>query len=232
MVLERVVGFMPSAPAAEAGFEMLPRMPGIAAPSAATTPTDPLLEQNDVLRAQLAAIANKDQAALGAFYDETISRVYGLALRITSRPDAAEEVASDVYLQVWRDAALYDTSRGRVLAWLLTICRSRAIDSLRRRDQAEPLADPDELPSGDGAFATDPQDLLDGVQTHSALHAALELLTPLQRQLLALAFFRGLTHDEIARHSQLPLGSVKTHVRKALGILKTHLTRSTLENRT
>jgi RNA polymerase sigma-70 factor, ECF subfamily len=184
-------------------------------------------EQESALRALLAGIARSEQAALGEFYDTTVGRVYGLALRITGRPDAAEEVASDVYLQVWRDAARYDATRGRVLAWLLTICRSRAIDFLRRREQTEPLPEADQFSARDGTLASDPQDLLSASRSHTALHVALETLSPVQRQLLALAFFRGFTHEEISQHSGLPLGSVKTHIRKALGVLRTLLVDAT-----
>lgn len=222
MIADRVLSFMPTDQGAEACFDILPRMQ--ATPAAATAPSEPdAQDQEHALRGLLTAIARQDEAALATFYDATVGRVYGLALRITRRPEAAEEVASDVYLQVWRDAARYEPSRGRVLTWLLTVCRSRAIDSLRRRDEAEPLPEGEELRAGDAAPSTEPEELLAAVQTHTALHRALEYLTPLQRQLLALAFFRGLTHEEIAQHSQLPLGSVKTHVRKALGTLRARL---------
>ena len=208
-------------------FAILPRMSNMTALAPATAQLQ-IIEQDNRLRALLGGIARQDEAALAQFYDASIGRVYGLALRITGRADAAEEVASDVYLQVWRHAHDYDPARGRVAAWLLTICRTRAIDHLRRREPAEPLADADLLSAQDGS-ASDPQDLLAASRDHSELHAALERLTPIQRQLLALAFFRGLTHDEIARHSGMPLGSVKTHIRRALGALRSLLVDSTPE---
>src|SRR5262252_2674734 len=93
----------------------------------------------------LAAIARRDESALAAFYDATISRVYGLALRITRQPESAAEVVSDVYFQVWREADRYDTGRGNVIAWLMTICRSRALDLLRRADEAETHPEPESL---------------------------------------------------------------------------------------
>ncbi|MEO5574408.1 MAG: sigma factor, partial [Gammaproteobacteria bacterium] len=99
----------------------------------------------DNFRAMITSIAHKNEAALAAFYDTTIARVYAVALRITTRAEAAEEVASDVYLQVWQQAERFDTSRGRVMAWLLTICRSRALDYLRRRDKAESHPEPETL---------------------------------------------------------------------------------------
>ena len=139
------------------------------------------------------------------------------------RADAAEDVAAETYLQVWRDASRYEPARGKVLAWLLTICRSRAIDSIRRRDEAQTSPDPDQLRSEESGSAEDPQDMLLLAERDSALHLALAELNAFQRQLLSLAFFRGLTHEEIAAHTRLPLGSVKTHIRKALRHLRTRL---------
>lgn len=176
--------------------------------------------QETALREALAEIVGRREDALARFYDETVSRVYGLALRITSRADAAEEVTADVYMQVWNQAQRFDQGRGSVLAWLLTICRSRAIDHLRRADEAESWAEP---PEAAGSAADDPQDLLLAMESGRAVTTALEALPPLQRQLLSLAFFRGLTHEEIAAHFRLPLGTVKTHIRKALAELRKSL---------
>jgi RNA polymerase sigma-70 factor (ECF subfamily) len=173
--------------------------------------------QEGRLREALAGIAGRRQEALAQFYDATMSRVYGLALRITSRSDAAEEVTADVYMQVWNQAERFDQMRGSVLAWLLTICRSRAIDHLRRADEAECWAEP---PEPEWSAGQDPQDLLMAVESGREVNAALAALAPLQRQLVSLAFFRGLTHEEIAEHAGLPLGTVKTHIRKALTSLR------------
>mgnify|MGYP001157458549 CR=1 FL=1 len=147
-------------------------------------------------------------------------RVYAVALRIMRHADLAEEVVSDVYMQVWRDAHRYDASRGRVLAWLLIISRSRALDLLRRQDEAFSHPDPHELVAEPDSGQKTAQDLLQASQEGSALHAAMATLTPLQRQLLSLAFFRGLSHSEIVAHCGLPLGTVKTHIRRALGALR------------
>lgn len=168
----------------------------------------------------LAAIAKQDESALAALYDATLSRVYGLALRITRKPEAAEEVVADVYLQVWRKAAAYDAARGRALTWLLTICYSRALDQLRRKDEAEAHAEPETLRTDLTDGDNDPLDLLQAVENQHAIHAALESLSPIQRQLIALAFFKGLSHQEAAAQSGLPLGTVKTHIRRALEQLR------------
>ena len=175
----------------------------------------------------LAAIAKRDESALASLYDSTISRVYGVALRITGRADSAEEVAADVYMQVWREAGNYNASKAKTLTWLLMICRSRALDLLRRRDIAESHPEPETLNLDAQLGGDDPVDLLVAVERQCAVHQALEGLTPVQRQLLSLAFFKGLSHQEIADHAKLPLGSVKSHIRKALLTLQQTLTNST-----
>lgn len=184
--------------------------------TAAALPSD----DDTVLCDCLEGIRAHRQAALGQFYDFTVGRVYGVALRIVRRAELAEEVVSDVYMQVWRDAARYDDTRGKVLGWLLVIARSRALDLLRRQDEAFSHPEPWELATDCENGRDNPQDLLEATQTGSAVHTAMLTLSPLQRQLLSLAFFRGLTHSEIVEHSGIPLGSVKTHIRRALAILR------------
>lgn len=162
------------------------------------------------------AMAQRDEAALAAFYDATLSRVYGVALRITRHEADAEEAAMDTYLQVWRDAAAYRPDRGSPLGWMLTIVRSRALDRLRRRDRAEPHPEPDALMADAQSGEGDPGDLLLACKVNSVLHRALAALPPLQRQLVALAFLRDLSHGEIAVLTAIPLGTVKSHLRRAL----------------
>ena len=174
------------------------------------------------LRELVSRMANRDEAALTDFYDATIARVYGLALRIVRSRAEAEEVAVDTMHQAWREAGRYDATRGAPLAWLLTICRSRALDLLRARDAAMTHDDPHSLRSADDAeFGDgDPQDLVAAIQSHTALAAVLAKLAPAQRQMLGLAFFRGLTHEEIAAHAALPLGTVKSQIRRALAAMR------------
>ena len=172
------------------------------------------------LRDCLDGICKQDQSALGRFYDLTVGRVYGVALRIVRHADMAEEVVSDVYMQVWRSANRYDDARGKVLGWLLVIARSRSLDLLRRQDEAFSHPEPLDLVTEPASGKQNPQDLLEATQVGSAVHAAMLKLNPLQRQLLSLAFFRGLSHSEIVEHSGIPLGTVKTNIRRALGVLR------------
>lgn len=191
--------------------------------------TDAAVACDAVLEAKLHGLlqgmVRRDEVALADFYDATVGKAYGLALRITRQPEAAEEVVEDVYLQAWRDAARFDPGRGRVLTWLLTICRSRALDYLRRKDCAELHPDPQELQTGAAAEdkGADPLDLLQATESSAAVHQALAQLAPLPRQLIALAFFRGLTHQEIADFCRMPLGTVKTTLQRAFKQMRAFL---------
>lgn len=167
----------------------------------------------------LVAIARAEETALGALYDLTLSRVFGVALRIVGKSEAAEEVVADVFMQVWRNARDYDAVRSRPVTWLLMMTRSRALDHLRRRDEAESHPEPETLNLEAQSGDDDPMNILLAVERDTALHAALADLTATQRQLVSLAFFKGLSHQEIAAHTTIPLGTVKTHIRKALQIL-------------
>jgi len=166
-------------------------------------------------------IARGDERALTALYDATLGRCYALAYRITRNRQSAEDVLTTTFLQVWREAARYDPARGHPMAWLLTICRSRALDHLRQRDPAELHPEPDSLtrPS-EGPVADDPLAALIERDTNARLHEAIAGLPRLSQQLLALAFFRGLSHQEIADHTGMPLGTVKTHLRQAQAALR------------
>lgn len=168
----------------------------------------------------LKRVVLRDAEAFSRLYDATAHRLFAVAKRIVGNHETAEEVVSDAYLQVWRDAARYDSARGPVHAWMLLICRSRALDSLRRADCAVVHPDPYVLiePASDDSSCGDL--LLEALQRGARVRAALELLPPLDRQLIALAFFRDYSHSEIAAHSGLPLGTVKSRIRHALRVLR------------
>ena len=182
---------------------------------------DAALEAN--LREWIGAVVRRDEIAFGQLYNATVSRAWSLAMRITRQTEAAEEVVEDCYWQVWREAERFDAARGRALTWILTICRSRALDYLRRKDIAEPMAEIETLRSTELADDKDPLDILGATERASAVHRALEQLKPRERQLISLAFFRGLTHQEIAAACAMPLGTVKTTMHKAFGQLQTIL---------
>ena len=174
----------------------------------------------------LAQIVERDERALAALYDHTLSRVYGLVLRIVRQPACAEEVVEDTYFQVWRQAPRFDPARGRALSWLLAMARSRAIDALRREAR---FAHDGPAAVADGAASA--ADLIDGAQGQALLQRALLDLGAQPRQLVALAFFRGLSHEEIAAQTALPLGTVKSQIRRSLITLREALGHAGLQAR-
>ncbi len=168
----------------------------------------------------IAAVVVHDERALSALYDATVSRVYGMILRIVRRPSMAEEVVEDTYFQVWRQAVRFDPARGRAMTWLLSMARSRAIDALRREHRFQnESTELDLMPEPvDPRPAAD--ELLDAARGHADLHRALMMLNAQPRQLVAMAFFNGLSHEEIASQTALPLGTVKSQIRRALLTLR------------
>ncbi len=181
------------------------------------------------LAALVIRMADQDQRALERLYELTVRRAYTVAIRIVRSPQLAEEVVEDAFWQAWREAGRYDASRGRVLTWLLTICRTRALDALRRRDPAEARDDMDALHSGEASEQSEPSALMEAMQRGTAVRAALETLKPQARQLVSLAYFRGLTQQEIAEASGLPLGTVKATLFRAYQQLRVCLTPTGLE---
>ena len=184
----------------------------------ALPPTDPFFSI-------VQGLVAREEQSLAELYDCTLAKVYGLALKITCRHDLAEEVVEDTYMQAWQEIAKFDHARGPVIAWLMVICRSRAIDALRKLDIAESHAEPENLETELGKEAS-PLDILLLLERESAIQLAMAQLNALQRQLLALAFFKGFTHDEIAHQMQLPLGTVKSTIKRAQDKLKVALTKA------
>lgn len=162
--------------------------------------------------------AQGDQASLATLYDRTSPQVFGLILKILNNREAAEEVTLDVYTQVWRQAHTYDPTRGAPGAWLMMLARTRAIDRFRagvvERSRSESLDAADLFASGDDS----PEQEVEGHERRKFVRQALAVLTTEQRQAIALAYFYGLSHSEIAEKLQLPLGTVKTRMR--LGMIK------------
>lgn len=174
---------------------------------------------------EIEGMIERNEQSLADLYDCTLSKVYGLALKITRRHDLAEEVVEDTYMQAWQEVARFDVSRGPVMAWLMMICRSRAIDALRRLDEAESHAEPENLRE-DITNVSTPLDILLLLERESDIQIAMTSLNALQRQLVALAFFKGYTHEEIASQMHMPLGTVKSNIKRAQTKLKIVLNKS------
>ena len=178
----------------------------------------------EYLQDLIARIVKQDQAAFSALFKAMSARVYSLALRITGNKQLAEEATEDSFFQVWRQAPRFDPAKGTAKAWILTIARSRALDAWRSIPPFDSQEDyeMDERSSNEDQRSL--QDFLSAFEQHQELHKAVASLEPVPRQLIALSFFKGLSHEEIANHAELPLGTVKSHLRRAILHLKTALT--------
>lgn len=168
------------------------------------------------------------EAALRELYDLVGGRLYGIALRVVGNRDWAEDVLQETFLGIWRVAADYRASLSPPLAWLGLIARSRALDLLRRRasERADAgveldAAVADTVPG----ISPDPMDTADASEQAWAVHECLRKLEARQRELVSLAYFRDLSHSELAEQLRLPLGTVKTWVRRALEQLRGCLAR-------
>lgn len=168
-------------------------------------------------------VATRDEVALKLLYDATASRLYGLALRIVGSKEWAEDVLQESFLGIWRNAGTYRDSLSPPLAWMGMLVRSRALDFLRRR-RAERLHinasidDFEELPQDEDAPG--PVQLVEASEQAAALHQCLQRLEQPQRQVVSLAYLRDLSHGELARSLKLPLGTVKTWMRRSLEQLR------------
>ncbi|PYP70864.1 MAG: RNA polymerase subunit sigma [Gemmatimonadetes bacterium] len=168
----------------------------------------------------LRRLKSRDQVALAELYDLLSPWVLGLVFRILQDAAEAEEVLSDVFVQVWDRIDQHDARRGPLVPWVLSIARNRALDALRRRRRwwrkAERWERARSAETGDQEPAPDPAEAaVPGWPVHQEVHRALAALPEEQRRVVLLAHFEGLTHSEIARRTGLPLGTVKTRLRMA-----------------
>src|SRR5262245_16978744 len=182
--------------------------------------------REDPDRALMARVEARDADALAELYDRYGGRLLGLAQRILGRGGEAEEVLQEVFLFAWRSAAAFDPARGTVRTWLLIATRSRAIDRLRtRRSPSRPeVRSLEEVPVADSPAAPDDVEAASADREWESLcRQAVGQLPDDQRRALELAYFEGLTHQEIAARTATPLGTVKTRVRLGLMKLREHM---------
>ena len=196
-----------------------------------SSPIETWSDRSTALAAALSRVALGDRAAFATLYRASSAHLFGIILRINSDRAQAEDILQEIYVSIWNAAKDFDPARSQPQTWLTSIARNRAIDSLRRRrsevstvsrhapatdgsdDEIDRLA---EVPS-DGAG---PLELLQQAAQARAVTHCLQQLSAEQQQCVALAFYQGLSHAEVAAHLAQPLGSVKSWVRRALIALK------------
>ncbi len=166
----------------------------------------------------LSMMAAGDSSAFGVFFDRYSSRVLGLLVKFVRRREDAEDLLQATFCEVWRRAPSFDPSRSRCDSWLLLIARSRALDYLRIRRQSAELTAGHEPTTDDDMTGG-----LERVEASDRLHEALQRLPDEQRQAIELAFFAGLTHEQIARKLEAPLGTIKTRIRLGMNRLRDSL---------
>ncbi len=184
------------------------------------------LPPNERLTRLLGRTAARDHAAFKELYDLTSAHLFGVALRIVNRRERAEEVLQEAYVNVWNQAGSYAAGLSAPMTWLTSVVRNKALDwlrNLKRADEStvvlidetgenylDQMADP----------RADPQELLSQATDGLRLRHCLGTLDAPQRQSLALAYYDGLSHSELAAHLNAPLGTVKAWVRRGLDKLK------------
>jgi RNA polymerase sigma-70 factor, ECF subfamily len=172
------------------------------------------------------AMAAGDERALGALYDRWSPSVRALGLHVLRSADEADAVTEETFWQAWRQADRYDTGRGSVSGWLLTVARSRALDRLRVRARSREEARAADDAAFDAAAARDdvslaaPDEAAEATDRRAVVAAAMRGLPAEQREVVTLAYFGGLSQSEIAERTGQPLGTIKTRIRLALRKLR------------
>jgi RNA polymerase sigma-70 factor (ECF subfamily) len=168
------------------------------------------------LAALIRRCADQDRAAFRGVYDRQAARLHGIALRITRQPALAADAVHDTFMALWQHAASFDPTRGSAEGWLTSITRYRALDIVRRRTrEVTGLEMPEEADPEPDALAK-----LAGSAEAAALRQCLEGLEPDRRSMVVTAFVDGLSHSELAQKLAMPLGTVKSTIRRALAALK------------
>jgi RNA polymerase sigma-70 factor (ECF subfamily) len=175
-------------------------------------------ETADALAPLMARIADGDRAALRQLYEASSSKLFGLLLRILSDREEAEDVLQDVYVTIWRRADRFDASRASVMAWVSAIARNRAIDRLRARGPASRRESIDNFEVADDAPGAEA--LVGAADDARRLEACLNELDPRTREVIRTAFFEGVTYEALSVRLGVPLGTVKSWIRRGLARLK------------
>ena len=181
------------------------------------------LQTDTELMTLIDRMANRDEAALKALYDTTSAKLFGLALRVVNKREWAEDVLQEAYMHIWRAAVDYRASLSPPMAWMGLIVRSRALDFLRRRaaERMHLTLELDEVLS-DTLEGDSPNPMNTALASEQAwaLQQCLSQLDNKQREVVSLAYLRDLSHSDLAEQLKLPLGTVKTWIRRGLEQLR------------
>ncbi len=184
--------------------------------------------QSDQLVGLLRSVGAGDRAAFHHLHALTSRRLLPFAKRIVKSKDVAEEVLQESFIAIWRDAGRFDRNRAAPMTWMITIVRNKAIDSLRANALRELLTDhaPHDIPFAGLDPAAGPCEAAELAQRSRQIRHGLSTLGLLPRQAIELAYFQDMTHDEVALEMTIPLGTVKTWIRRGCQQIRLHLERS------
>ena len=175
------------------------------------------------LIALLDRVALADESALKELYELTSSKLYGVAVRVVTNREWAEDVLQEAFINIWKIAGDYKATLSPPMAWMALVVRSRGLDFLRRRtsDRADKMQELDDVISDTVAGdSPNPMDTAQASEQAKALHNCLSLLDNKQREVVSLAYMRDMSHAELAEQLKLPLGTVKTWIRRGLDQLR------------
>ena len=174
---------------------------------------------SDQIRLQtlLAATARKDESAFAKLYSLASANLYAVALRILKRESSAQDALQDAFVQIWHRAIDFHSDKGSPMAWMATIVRYRALDILRKEVKVVPTAEID-LEQVDAELG--PLSKLLETDMAKLLWQCLQEVNEKQRNVILLAFYDGLTHDELAERTSTPLGTIKSWIRRGLQSIK------------
>ena len=187
--------------------------------STASLPSTSAAGDPATLAKWISAVALGDRQAYRRLYDATSPKLFAVALRILRDEGRAEDVLQDSFVNVWNGAAGYNSSLSAPMTWMVTIVRNRALDYIRRVDRRTVELD-DDLAAVLESDEPTPADSAMRAQDATALHRCLKRLDAGQRQVIAFAYFQGLTHSELASTLRMPIGTVKTWIRRGLEKMK------------
>lgn len=163
----------------------------------------------------VACLRQGDSQSFEQFYDYFSGALFSVLLRLCPTRELAEDVLQEAFIKAWKNSQSYSTEKGRLFTWLLNIARNTAFDKLRNRTESQAIRNP-----GEDVYIYD-QRLTTVMQPdHIGVKESVEKLIPEHKELISLAYFHGLTQEEIASRLEIPLGTVKTRMRSAMKVLR------------
>lgn len=179
-----------------------------------------MTKSSEELTELLARCALRDRISFEQLYRMTSAQLFGLVLRIVKNPDLASEVLQEAYVKIWNRAGDFRPDKAKPMTWMGAVARNQAIDLIRRASHQPAGGDPVENMHWLADEGAGPEIMAEQSQQNQALHRCIDQLEGAQRRAMILAYFHGMTHEELAQYLDTPLGTVKSWIRRGLMRLK------------